>query len=58
MYLVMGGQDNPVQRWQAVLGQAIDDEADDAVCSEALKLTNSAELRTAVANWIGASGAN
>jgi hypothetical protein len=57
MHLVMGGQDNPIHRWQAVLTQAIDDEADDAVCSEALKLTNKAAVRTAIANWIGGSGA-
>jgi hypothetical protein len=57
MHLITGGQNNPVQRWQAVLAQAIGDEVDDTVCSEALKLTNSAEVRTAVANWIGGSGA-
>jgi hypothetical protein len=51
-----GGHDTALQRWQAVLEQAIDDEADDVVCSEALKLTNSAELRAAVADWIGVSG--
>jgi hypothetical protein len=51
-----GGRDTALQRWQAVLEQAIDDEADDVVCAEALKLTNSAELRVAVADWIGVSG--
>lgn len=51
-----GGRDTALQRWQAVLEQAIDDEADDVVCSEALKLTSSADLRTAVADWIGLSG--
>lgn len=50
-----GGRDTALQRWQAVLEQAIDDEADDVVCSEALKLTNSANLRAAVADWIGLS---
>lgn len=49
----MGDRDTPSQRWQAVLEQAIDDEADGVVCSEALKLTNSAELRAAIAAWIG-----
>jgi hypothetical protein len=54
-HLVRKGHDSPAQRWQAVLEQAIDDEADDAVCAEALKLTNSAQLRAAVADWIGIS---
>jgi len=52
-HLIRGGQDNPLLRWQAVLEQAIDDGVDDTVCAEALKLTNSARLRAAVANWIG-----
>lgn len=51
-----GGRDTALQRWQAVLEQAVDDEADDVVCAEALKLTNSANLRAAVADWIGLSG--
>jgi hypothetical protein len=51
-----GDRDTALQRWQAVVEQAIDDEADDVVCSEALKLTNSAELRAAVADWIGVPG--
>jgi hypothetical protein len=53
-----GGRDTAFQRWQAVLEQAIDDEADDVVCAEALKLTNSAKLRAAVGDWIGVSGAS
>ena len=51
-----GDRDTAYQRWQAVLEQAIDDKADDVVCSEALRLTNSAELRGAIADWIGAPG--
>jgi nucleoside phosphorylase len=52
-HLIRQGRGNPIQRWQAVLEQAIDDGVDDALCSEALKQTNSAQLRTAVADWIG-----
>lgn len=51
-----GDSDTASQRWQAVLEQAIDDEVDDTVCAEALNLTNSAKLRTAVADWIGEPG--
>jgi hypothetical protein len=51
-----GDHDTAFQRWQAVLEQAIDDEADDVVCAEALKLNNSAELRAVVADWIGVAG--
>ena len=51
--LIRSGQDNPIQRWQAVLEQAIDDGADDSLCSAALNLTNSPRLRSAVAAWIG-----
>jgi hypothetical protein len=51
--LIRSGRDNPIQRWQAVLEQAIDDGADDSLCSAALNLTNSARLRSAVAEWIG-----
>lgn len=53
-HLIRSGRDNSIQRWQAVLEQAIDDGADDSLCSAALKLTNSARLRSAVAEWIGA----
>lgn len=56
LHLITGGEDNAVERWQAVLVQAIDDEADDAVCADTLNLTNSAQLRAAVADWIGAPG--
>lgn len=52
-HLIRGGQGNPLLRWQAVLEQAIDDGVDDTLCAEALKLTKSAQLRAAVANWIG-----
>lgn len=51
-HLIRKGRDKPIQRWQAVLEQAIDDGVDDILCSEALKLTNSAQLRAAVADWI------
>lgn len=50
--LIRSGRDNPIQRWQTVLEQAIDDGADDSLCSAALNLTNSARLRAAVAKWI------
>lgn len=52
-HLIRTGRDYAVQRWHAVLERAIDDEVDDAVCSEALKLTNSPDLRSAVADWLG-----
>jgi hypothetical protein len=51
--LIRSGRDNPIQRWQSVLEQAIDDGADDSLCSAALNLTNSPRLRSAVAEWIG-----
>lgn len=53
--LIRSGRDNPIQRWQAVLEQAIDDGADDSLCSAALNLTNSARLRSAVAEWVAFS---
>jgi len=52
-HLIRKGRDKPIQRWQAVLEQAIDDGVDDILCSETLKLTKSAELRAAAADWIG-----
>jgi len=55
-HLIRKGRDSPKQRWQSVLEQALDDRADDVVCSEALKLTRSEQLRAAVADWIGGSG--
>jgi len=39
-----------------VLQQAIDDGVDDRVCEEALKLTKSEQLATAVADWRGEPG--
>lgn len=54
-HLIKKGRDTPFQRWQAVLEQAIDDGVVDIVCSEALKLTNSAQLRAAIADWIGST---
>jgi hypothetical protein len=55
-YLIRKGRDTPKQRWLAVLEQAINDSVDDFVCSEALKLTDSKQLRAAVADWLGISG--
>jgi len=52
----IGNNDTAQQRWQAVLQQAIDDGVDDRVCEEALKLTKSEQLATAVADWRGEPG--
>jgi hypothetical protein len=55
-HLIRKGRDTPKQRWLAVLEQALDDQVDDILCIEVLKLTNSETLRTAVSNWFREPG--
>lgn len=54
-HMIRRGRDTPKQRWQAVLEQGINDNADDLVCGEALELNDPQELRVAVAEWLGVS---